>query len=256
MQMIFQDPYASLNPRMRVGSIITEPIRALGLAYNGKTNLRVQQLMELVGLNPRFATWYPHEFSGGQRQRIGIARALAAEPDIALAGEAATGDEVQRLCRELRPGPDVVLLDLAMPGPPATETVAYLRAHCPRARVIMLTAHDEDAWVRGLVALGVAGYVLKDEALEAVAGAIRAVMAGGAWFSPAVMATLAAPAPADRGDEPDLTGRERDLLNLLAQGRDNTRIADTLHLGENTVRNYVSRLYKKIGVANRPAAVV
>jgi oligopeptide/dipeptide ABC transporter ATP-binding protein len=87
MQMIFQDPYASLNPRMTVASIIGEPIHALQLGDRGGTRSRVQQLMELVGLNPRFARRYPHEFSGGQRQRIGIARALAAEPSLMIADE-------------------------------------------------------------------------------------------------------------------------------------------------------------------------
>ncbi len=188
--------------------------------------------------------------------RAGIRTVLTAEEDVALVGEATSGDEVQRLCQKLQP--DVLLLDLNMPGPSSFEIVAYLRECCPGTNVLILTAYDDDAYIHGLMAAGVAGYVLKDEATEAVVGAIRAIAEGGTWLSRPVAEKLARPKTGEdnQARPADLTDREREIARLMAQGWDNVRIAGELNLAEQTVRNYVSRIYTKLGVDTRVQAAV
>src|SRR5215211_6856608 len=87
--------------------------------------------------------------------RAGLCTTLEAEPDMVVAGEAATGEEAQALCKELQP--DILVLDLNMPGPPATETVAYVQTECPHVHVLVLTAYDDEPYIRGLVSAGVSG---------------------------------------------------------------------------------------------------
>ena len=133
---------------------------------------------------------------------------------------------------------------------------AFVHEHCPHARVLVLTAYDDDAYVRGLLAAGIAGYVLKDEAPDVLVDAVRGVAHGGTWFSRAVVAVLALPPRPAVAAGPTLTNRERELLALLARGWDNARIAQELRLGEQTIRNYLSRLYGKLGVQTRAEAIV
>jgi len=181
--------------------------------------------------------------------RAGLASTLSAEPDVLLVGEAADGEEVQRLCQEQRP--DVLLLDLRMPGPPALETVACLRQCCPGTKVLMLTAYDDEAHVRWLVEAGVAGYLLKDEAPATVVQAIRAVMGGGAWFSQKVVEKLAR-----AGEWPALTRREQEVLRLVVLGKTDQQIGLELDLAERTVRYYLQKVYEKLGVNTRVEAAV
>lgn len=183
--------------------------------------------------------------------RAGLCSIVAAEPDLALVGEAATSDAAWELCSALRP--DVLLLDLRMPGPPATETVPWVRTHCPMTRIVVLTAHREDIWVRSLLDLGVAGYILKDDALDAIGKAVRVAAAGGTWLSSAVLPALLHPAM--RADSEALTPREREVLRLMAGGLDNARIAAALGIGIGTVRTHVTAIFGKLGLHARSEAV-
>jgi DNA-binding NarL/FixJ family response regulator len=187
--------------------------------------------------------------------RAGIRTTLAGEEDVALVGEATDGHQAQQLCQKLQP--DVLLLDLNMPGPSPFETIAYLRGCCPETKVLILTAYDDDAYIHGLTAAGVGGYVLKDEAVEAVVSAIRTTAEGGTWLSRRVVEKLARPPTEnDQARAADLTDRERDILRFMAQGWDNVRIAGELSLAEQTVRNYVCRIYAKLGITSRVQAAV
>lgn len=186
--------------------------------------------------------------------RVGIQTALAASNDVQLVGEAADGHTALRMLAE-QPC-DVLLLDLNMPGPKPLETVMFVRQRYPGTKILILSAHDDDAYIRSLVAAGVSGYVLKDEALEAVVRAIGTVHGGGTWFSwPVIEKLVKPPAPA-RTEEIVLTERDRQILVMIARGLDNRRIAAELHLAEQTVRNYISRLYDVLRVHSRAEAIV
>lgn len=188
--------------------------------------------------------------------RSGIRSIVAAESDLEVVGEATNGDEVRQVCEHLQP--DVLLLDMQMPGCPPSETVTFLREHCPNTMILVLTGYDNDCYVRGVVSAGAAGYVLKDEAPEAVVRAVRAVVNGDTWYSQTIVKKLAQwqESDASAAIEAQLSSRDIEMLKLIARGYDNVRIADELKLAEQTVRNRVSRLYGKIGVKTRSEAVV
>ncbi len=184
----------------------------------------------------------------------GIRATLGAEIDLQLVGEAAEGEEARRICVETRP--DVLLLDLSMPGPPPGETVDYVRAYCPSTKILILTAYDDDAYVRALVNAGVAGYMLKDEAPESLVRAVRAVAQGDGWFSRSIVTKLSHLQRSEKNVGSDLNHRERQVLRLMMQGHDNATIASELSLAVQTVNNYVSRLYTKLQVKSRAEALV
>lgn len=182
--------------------------------------------------------------------REGIGNTLRKEPDLRLVGEAGDGDACLQLCRSRQP--DVLLLDLDMPGPPPLELIALLRDNCPQLRLIVLSAHDDYISVHALLAAGVHGYVLKDEPPVAVLRAIRTVVEGGSWFSQTITRQLARPSL----NGPQFTSREEEVLHLLAQGQSNDEMAAELSVTERTVRYHLHNIYRKIEADTRNQAIV
>lgn len=188
--------------------------------------------------------------------RAGIRAAVDAEDDMELVGEASDGNEARRLCERLRP--DVMMLDISMPGPPAAATADWVRQRCPGARVVVLSAYDEDAYVHGLMAVGVSGYVLKQEALESLVRAVRSVVKGDTWFSRRIVDKLARWKRTEliEGDHPRVSERELAVVRLLVLGKTDREIGQELCIAERTVRHYVHNMCDKLGVNSRIEVIV
>ena len=191
--------------------------------------------------------------------RDGLRVLLEATPDTALVGEAAGGDEVVALAPTLEP--DVILMDLKMPGLNGIEATRRIAAALPHIGILVVTMFEDDDSVFAALRAGARGYLLKGAGKEEMLVAIRAVSRGEAIFGPAIarrlMTFFAAPTPAAPTQTfPDLTEREREILALIAAGRNNQEIAERLFLSLKTVRNYVSNIFSKLQVADRAQAIL
>jgi DNA-binding NarL/FixJ family response regulator len=186
--------------------------------------------------------------------RRGLRALLEAASAIEVVGDVADGEEVVRLSLETRP--DVVVMDIRMPALNGIEaTRRILQAH-PETRVLVLTMFEDDDSVFAAMRAGARGYLLKGSDQDEVLRAIRTVGAGGAIFGPAIAARLVAYFSAKRSAAfPQLTGREREVLELLASGSSNQAIARHLALSLKTVRNHVSTIFNKLRVADRDEAI-
>lgn len=185
--------------------------------------------------------------------RQGLRVFLDLQDDLHVVGEAGDGSEVVALVDELRP--DVVLLDLKMPGVDGVDTLRMLRDRPDSPRVLVVTSFTDPASVVPAIRAGAAGYVYKDVAPEALAQGIRSVHAGHALLAPDVATLLASGEPQDKGLS-GLTEREREVLAELARGRSNREIARGFVLSEKTVKTHVSNILMKLGVADRTQAAL
>lgn len=196
--------------------------------------------------------------------RSGLRALLGAVPDTAVVGEATTGEEAIALAAELQP--DVIVMDLQMPGVSGIDATRRILDTSPHIGVLVVTMFEDDYSVFAAMRAGAKGYVLKDADEEDILHAIRAVGRGEAIFSPAVARRVIDFFTGARSEEsaqavpprtfPELTAREREILDLIAQGLSNPEITARLYLSPKTVRNHISNIFSKLQVADRAQAIV
>jgi DNA-binding NarL/FixJ family response regulator len=187
--------------------------------------------------------------------RQGLRAVLATTTDCEVVGEAATGEEAVERASDLHP--DVVVMDLSMPGAGGVEATRRLRAELPDVRVLVLTTFSDDDRVRAALAAGATGYLLKDAAPEDVVAAVRSTARDETPVDPRVArALLPGAAASGRAAGPELPPRERDVLVRIARGLSNRQIATELGIAERTVKVHVGSLFRRIGVADRTSAAL
>ncbi|GCE31034.1 DNA-binding response regulator [Dictyobacter alpinus] len=193
--------------------------------------------------------------------RHGLSALVATCADLHVIAEATSGQEAIERAEELQP--DIILMDIHMPDINGIEATRRILHTSPHIRILIITMFEDDSSVFAAMRAGARGYILKDTQKDAMLHAIRAIGRGEAIFGPAIATrlmnffTTAQPAtPGHKELFPDLTQREREILELIAQGKNNQEIANQLILGHNTVRNYVSNIFSKLQVVDRAQAII
>jgi DNA-binding NarL/FixJ family response regulator len=188
--------------------------------------------------------------------RFALRKLLETEPDLTVVGEAGDSEGAVAGCAETNP--DVLLLDLRMPGTGGVEVCRQVRVRCPDTSVLVLTSFDEDEEVFGVLSAGACGYILKDTRPEHLVSAIRSVADGQTVFDPTVAGRIISgrdePTSGDGTDQ--LSSREMEVLQLMAQGCSNKEIGRLLWIGETTVKTHVSHILRKFGKVDRTQAVL
>ena len=184
--------------------------------------------------------------------RDGLRGMLERQADFEIAGEAGNGRQAVRLVNELLP--DIVLMDLRMPEMDGVAALGEIKSNQPQVQVLVLTTYDSDADILPAFEAGASGYLLKDSSREELYAGIRAAARGETVLAPSVAARLVG--RMREADEEQLSSREIEVLQLVAEGESNSEIAEQLHISQATVKSHLVNIFGKLGVSDRTAAVM